>query len=119
MDYEPIKKVEANRMPVRPNLFNYEKAWEDFRWEDINRELDGFEDGGLNIAYEAVDRYMGTPLREKTALFWEGKDGESREYTFHDLYRLTNRFADALIRLGIRKGDRIFTYADRIPEAEK
>lgn len=28
MDYEPIKKVDANRMPVRPNLFNYKKARE-------------------------------------------------------------------------------------------
>ncbi|MFH1241720.1 MAG: acetate--CoA ligase [Pseudomonadota bacterium] len=116
MDYEPIKKIEANRMPVRPNLMDYERSREEFRWEDINSELDGFDDGGLNIAYESLDRHLDTPLKDRTALFWEGKDGESEQYTFHDLYRLTNRFANALIGLGIRKGDRIFTYADRIPE---
>jgi len=116
MDYEPIKKVEANRMPVKPNLFNYKKAREAFQWEDVNGELDGLEGGGLNIAYEVLDRHLKTPLRNKTALFWEGQDGESQQYTFQDLCRLTNRFANGLLNLGIRKGDRIFTYADRVPE---
>jgi acetyl-CoA synthetase len=116
MDYEPIKKIDASMMPVRPNLMDYERSRREFTWEDVNRELDGFDDGGLNIAYEVLDRHVGSPVGEKIALFWEGKDGESQKYTFHDLYRLTNRFANVLRSLGVKKGDRVFTYADRIPE---
>jgi len=116
MEYNPIKKEEVNRMGVIPNLLNYEKLREDFRWEDIAKELDGFDDGGLNIAYEVIDRHAKTSLKDKVALCWEGKDGEGEEYTFLDLHRLTNRFANVLKDLGVKKGDRVFTYGDRIPE---
>jgi len=116
MEYNPIKKEEVNRMGVIPNLLNYEKLREDFRWEDIEKELDGFDDGGLNIAYEVIDRHAKTSLKDKVALCWEGKDGEGEEYTFLDLHRLTNRFANVLKDLGVKKGDRVFTYGDRIPE---
>jgi acetyl-CoA synthetase len=113
MDYEPIKK---NKMSVEPNLLDYNKVREDFKWEDIKKELDWFDNGGINIAYEVLDRHLKTPSKDKIALYWEGKDGETEEYTFHDLSRLSNRFAGALRNLGVKKGDRIFTYMDRIPE---
>lgn len=116
MEYNPIKKEKVNKMSVMPNLLNYERLREDFRWEDIRKELDAFDDGGLNIAYEVIDRHAKTSLKDKVALYWEGKDGEGEEYSFFDLHRLTNRFANVLKRLGIKKGDRVFTYGDRIPE---
>ena len=116
MEYNPIIKEEVNRMSVMPNLLNYEKLREDFRWEDISKELDEFDDGGLNIAYEVLDRHAKTSLKDKVALYWEGKDGEGEEFSFFDLHRLTNRFANVLKSLGVKKGDRVFTYGDRIPE---
>jgi len=116
MNYEPIRKPDVSKMPVKPNLLDYKKSRDVFRWEDMRREIDGFEDGGLNIAHEVVDRHIKTPKKNKIALLWEGKDGESEEYTFYDLYRLTNRFANVLKRLGVEKGDRVFTFMDRIPE---
>ncbi len=116
MDYEPIRKTEINETAVRPNLLDYGKARQGFRWEDINKELDRFDDGGINIAYEVVDRHVKTPMKDKIALYWEGKNGESEEYTFHDLSKLSNRFAGALRNLDVRKGDRVFTYMDRTPE---
>jgi len=116
MDYKPIIKEEVNKMSVMPNLLNYERLREDFRWEDIKKELDEFDDGGLNIAYEVIDRHAKTSLKDKVALYWEGKDGEGEEYSFFDLHRLTNRFANVLKSLGVKKGDRVFTYGDRIPE---
>ena len=116
MDYKPIIKEEVNRMSVMPNLLDYERLREDFRWEDISKELDEFDDGGLNIAYEVIDRHAKTSLKDKVALYWEGKDGEGEEYSFFDLHRLTNRFANVLKNLGVKKGDRVFTYGDRIPE---
>jgi len=116
MDYDPIKKGEIAEMRVKPNLLEYEKAREEFGWEDIKEELDWFDGGGINIAYEVLDRHLKTPLKDKIALFWEGKDGESEEYTFNDLSRLSNRFAGALRKVGFKKGDRVFTYMDRTPE---
>jgi len=116
MNYEPIKKSGIGEYTIKPNLSNYEKTHETFKWEDIHKELDWLEDGGLNIAHEAIDRHIKTSLKDKIALYWEGKDGEEEKYTFYDLYRLTNRFANVLKGLGIQKGDRVFTYLDRTPE---
>ena len=116
MNYKTIKKPDIRKYAVTPNLSDYEHMRSTFKWEDIHRELDWLEQGGLNIAYEAVDRHIKTPLKNKKALLWEGKDGESEEFTFFDLYRLTNRFANVLRGLGVERGDRVFAYMDRIPE---
>ena len=116
MPYAPIKKKEIAQFSQRPYLFNYQKMRETFKWEDVDQELNRFEGGGLNIAHEVIDRHSKTPLKDKIALYWEGKDGESETYTFYDLYKMTNRFANVLTKLGIKKGDRVFTYMDRIPE---
>ena len=116
MDYEPIRKSDIQAMPIKPNLPDYERARESFKWEDVRGELEGFEGGRINIAHEVLDRHLKTPLKDRVALYWEGKDGESETYTFHDMVKVTNRFANVLKNLGIEKGDRIFTYMDRIPE---
>ena len=116
MDYKPIKKDETSNMNIKPNLSDYKKARNEFEWEDIRQELDWLGDGKINIAYEAIDRHMKTPLKDKAAMYWEGKNGEREDYTFADMSRLTNRFANVLKTIGVEKGDRVFTYMDRIPE---
>jgi acetyl-CoA synthetase len=116
MDYNSIKKASISKMRVKPNLPEYERARDAFSWKDVKKELDWLEDGGLNIAYEILDRHLKTPIKHKIALYWEGKNNESEEYSFHDLSKLSNSFAGALRNLGVKKGDRVFTYMDRIPE---
>lgn len=116
MDYAPIRKGKTGDWPVKPNLLDYESSRKDFKWEDVKRELAWFGDEAINIAHEVTDRHVKTPLKDKAALFWEGKDGESEVYSFYDLSKLTNRFANALSSLGVKKGDRVFSYMDRIPE---
>ena len=116
MRYEPIVKQDVHGMAVLPNLADYETERLGFMWEDITRELGTSPDGAINIAYQAIDRHMETGTRDKVALYWEGSDGQKEVYTFQDLHRLTNRFANVLKGLGVTKGDRIFTYGDRIPE---
>jgi len=116
MDYDPIVKDLSKMAGPRPNLGDYEKTRQDFEWAQVRKALSGLPGGGINIAYEAVDRHAQTHLKDKPALFWEGQSGEMETYTFSDLYRLTNRFANVLKSLGVKKGDRVFTYGDRIPE---
>ena len=116
MDYDLITKGEIAGMQVKPNLLDYEKTKREFGWEDVKKELSGFDGGKINIAYEVVDKHLKTAFKDKVALFWEGKNGETEEFTFNDLSKLTNRFAGVLKKRGVRKGDRVFTYMDRIPE---
>jgi acetyl-CoA synthetase len=117
MNYKPIKKPAISSYEVRPNFSDYKKFMKELTWDDARRELDGFEEGGINIAYEAIDRHIKTSRKDRIALFWESKEGASETYTFYDLFKLTNRFANVLKGLGVTKGERVFTYLDRTPEA--
>jgi len=101
---------------VIPNLLDYEQTRAAFSWEAARRELDGLPGGGLNIAYEAVDRHCIGPHGDRLALRWLGKRGEVRDFSYGDLRTLTNRFANVLGRLGIARGERVFLLAGRIPE---
>ncbi|MDG4597830.1 MAG: acetate--CoA ligase [Candidatus Contendobacter sp.] len=87
-----------------------------FSWEAARAELEGLPGGGLNIGHEAVDRQVQAGRGDAIALRWLGKDGARREFSYADLTRLSNRFANGLTRLGIQRGDRICILAGRIPE---
>ena len=102
---------------VTPNLQDYAEARRTFSWERARAELDGLPGGkGLNIAYEAVDRYANGTLRNHLAIRWLGKDGDVRDYSYGQLQELTNRFANVLRKLGVAKGDRVYALSGRIPE---
>jgi acetyl-CoA synthetase len=102
---------------VAPNLQDYEQVRAAFTWDQARRDLDGLPDGrGLNIAHEAVDRHAAGPRKDRVALRWIGKTGVSQDFTYAHLRDLTNRFAGALAQLGVRKTDRVFALAARIPE---
>jgi len=116
MSLDAIKKDhESFRVP--PHLLDYHRACKEFSWRQAEQELIGPAAGaGLNIAYQAVDRHAEGPRALHLALRWLGKQGDVVDYTYADLRRLTNRFANALRSLGIGKGDRVFVLAGRIPE---
>ena len=116
MDYPTIPKPDISGMRVRPNLIGYQQVRDTFRWEQIRSDLDGLPGGALNMAYEAIDRHLKTHRRDKQALLWEGKSGEEETYTFAQLSELSNKFANVLTSLGVVKGDRVFVFAERIPE---
>jgi acetyl-CoA synthetase len=116
MTLAAIKKNPQN-FPVAPNLSDYAETCTGFSWQSTERELARLPNGrGLNIAYECIDRHASGPLSLHRALRWLGKQGEMLDYTYADLQRLTNRFANGLRSLGIGKGDRVFVLAGRIPE---
>lgn len=99
-----------------PNLVDYEKEYASFNWDNVRLELAGLPGGGLNIAYEAVDRHAVGELKNKPALRWLGQNGEAKDFTYGQLQEETNRFANVLKSLGVETGDVVCTLTGRIPE---
>ena len=103
-------------------------------WEQFAQELHWFEPwqkvlewdpprakwfvgGKLNVAHNCLDRHLTSARRNKAALVWEGEPGDTRVYTYWDLHREVGRFANALKKLGVKRGDRVAIYLPMIPEA--
>ncbi|MEM7826891.1 MAG: acetate--CoA ligase [Candidatus Aenigmatarchaeota archaeon] len=104
--------VKNKKLRIKPNLENYERAYREFSWKRAEKEIIREQ---ANAAYIAIDKHVETWRKNKIALFWEG-DNTSEKYTFFEMSRLSNRFANVLKRLGIKKGDRCFIFLPRIPE---
>jgi acetyl-CoA synthetase len=109
-----IRKASATGPP--PNLSDYGRARSEFSWADARARLAGLPGGGLNIAYEAVDRQAERGLRHCVALRFLSRRGSTRELTYGELAEATGRFAGVLDTLGVGRGERVFVLAGRIPE---
>ena len=100
-----------------PNLRDYDRVRASFSWDRARAELDGLPgDRGLNLAYEAVGRHVTQGHGAQKAIVWLGKKGERREIRYGELDALSNRFANVLDGLGVKRGDRVYSLAGRIPE---
>ena len=75
-----------------------------------------FTGGELNVAYNCVDRHVERGLGDKVAYHWIGEPGDTRTLTYADLMRESSKAANALLELGVRKGDRVAIYMPMIPE---
>jgi len=101
--------------PDRHHLRDYEASYRAFRWEDVYPEFDWLKTGKVNMAHEAIDRHLARGRRNKLALIYTDREHTAR-FTFEDLSLESNRFANALRKLGIKKGDRVFVFMPRRPE---
>jgi acetyl-CoA synthetase len=97
------------------NLKNYDEAYANFNWADVEKQFSWYETGKVNIAYEAIDRHLQTERRDKIALLYSDATRDER-YTFAQLSELSNKFGNVLRSLGIVKGDRVFVFMPRSPE---
>ncbi len=75
-----------------------------------------FVGGKINIAHNALDRHVKTWRKNKLALIWEGEPGDKRTFSYWRLWQETNKFANVLRSMGVKKGDRVTIYMGRIPE---
>ena len=71
-----------------------------------------FVGGKINASYNALD----IQKQDKIAIFWEGENEERRAVTYGELLDSTQRLANGLKSLGIKKGDRITIYLPMVPE---
>ncbi|MBE0550528.1 MAG: acetate--CoA ligase [Rubrivivax sp.] len=110
-----IRKTAAD-LRVPPNLADYEAQCGAFSWDSARSSLQGLPGGGLNIAFEAVDRHAAGAAAERTALRFVSRDAPALELSYGELARQSNRFAHVLSSLGVGKGARLFVLAGRIPE---
>ncbi|GAA0295250.1 acetate--CoA ligase [Halarchaeum salinum] len=83
---------------------------------DAANGYDWFAGGTLNASYNCVDRHVEAGRKSHAALKWEGCLGETRTYTYHDLYREVNALAAALRARGVEAGDVVTTYMPVLPE---
>ncbi|TDC66413.1 propionyl-CoA synthetase [Micromonospora sp. KC207] len=77
-----------------------------------------FPDGELNTCHNALDRHVAAGRGDQPALIHDSPvTGTSRTYTYGELRDATARFAGALRRLGVDRGDRVLLYLSMVPEA--
>ena len=99
----------------KAKLVEWMKPWDRVTHFDLPRH-EWFVGGKLNATVSCIDRHVFGSRRLKAALIWVGEDGEEHTYTYNRLYREVNRFANALKKLGVKKGDRVVIYMPLTPE---
>jgi acetyl-CoA synthetase len=94
------------------------KKWDkvlDYSFGD-NLYVKWFQGGKINVTVNCLDRHLKTAKKNKVALLWEGEPGDSRKYTYQQLYEEVCKFANVLKKKGVKKGDRVTIYMPMIPE---
>jgi len=86
---------------------NYKKEWSNWTW-DIPKQY--------NIGYDVVDKHTKTDKKNKIALYWENAEGETDKFTFLDMKHLSNKFGNALKKIGFKKGDRFLIRLPNLPQ---
>jgi acetyl-CoA synthetase len=88
-------------------------------WDTKARKIEHtwFGDGQLNVAYNCLDRHLGTPVAKKTALLWQGEAEDAvKKFTYEQLHKEVCKFANVLKSKGVKKGDRVAIYMPMVPE---
>ena len=69
-----------------------------------------FPDGKLNVSYNCLDRNVEAGLGDKIAIIFEADDGAVTKVTYKEMLSKVAKFANALKKQGIKKGDRVLIY---------
>jgi len=97
------------------NMASYEETCKQFSFEEVEKQFTWHDTGKVNIAYEAIDRHVEQGLGGKIALYYS--DGQRDEsYTFEQMSKQSNKFANVMRKFGLAKGERIFIFMPRTPE---
>jgi acetyl-CoA synthetase len=98
------------------NIGSYEDRYKSFDWKLAEQELEYGKNGQYNIGYYCSDRICEKGQGSKTALIWEGFTGEVKKYTYDDVRAYSNTTAKFLQDQGVKPGDRVCLFMDKIPE---
>ncbi|ASU81904.1 acetate--CoA ligase [Nocardiopsis gilva YIM 90087] len=75
-----------------------------------------FTGGTLNAAVNCLDRHVDAGRGDRVAYYWEGEPGDTRTITYAQLKDQVCQASNALLELGVTKGDRVAIYMPMIPE---
>ena len=119
-------RTEYERSIADRNAFWAEKAeriswfkkWDSVgEFDYINANIKWFEGGKLNISYNCLDRHVESGNGDRTALIWEGNNPEEdRHFTYTELLKKVQKFANVMKGLGVEKGDRVCIYMQMVPQ---
>lgn len=90
-----------------------EQAQQEFNYEQLLQDQLVGQPDAINAYVECCQRYVG---QQKIALFWEGKNGESQQWSFEQLDTASAQLANYFKSIGIRVGDCIAGLLPRTPE---
>ncbi len=107
---------DPSKLRLKPNLIGYDELRSSFKWADAEKMVDWFPDGKINAAYNVVDRHAKGKNADKIALIYDDGEGNAQRVTFKQLYEQTNKFANVMKKLGIKRQDRVFFFLQRSPE---
>lgn len=105
-----LKDKNLKKKPMLPDL---EEASKNFNWENVKKEIEYFEGGKMNVAWNVIDVHAKGERKNKIALYYEGDNGVVEKYTFGEMAELSNRFANVLKKLGVQRQDRVFYFLSR------
>ncbi len=98
------------------HINSYEEIVKNFSWSISEKEL-GYKDGDvINIGWYCADRICQMGKADKWAFIWEGKGGKEQKFTFSDVRLASNGIGYFLSKLGIKNGERVCLFLDKIPE---
>ncbi|MDA3942722.1 MAG: acetate--CoA ligase [Bacteroidetes bacterium] len=98
--------------------FFWRKKWDCvLDWDFEKADVKWYKDAKLNITENIFERHLFYRANQK-AIIWEPNDpGEDiRELTYQELFVEVKRFSNALLRAGVKKGDRVGIYLPMVPE---
>lgn len=97
------------------NMPNYDEAQENLSWDEVEKAFSWYDTGKINMAYETIDRHVYDGYGDKIALHYK-LDDDIQSYTFKEMMENSNKAANVLKDIGVKKGDRVFIFMARSPE---
>ena len=113
--YETFDREWPNCWEGAAELLDWDERYDAVLSED-GTAFEWFSGGTLNASANCLDRHLETGGKNRVALKWESRGGETQTYTYQDLYREVNEFAAALRELGVEEDDVVTLYMPMIPE---
>ncbi len=97
---------------------HWDQPWEKVLDDSAAPSYRWFAGGRLNTCYNALDRHVEGGRGEQLALIYDSPvTGSIARYTYRELRDRVALFAGALLRQGVKQGDRVILYMPMVPEA--
>jgi propionyl-CoA synthetase len=103
---------------ARAEDIHWDKRWDRVRDDSRPPYYRWFAGGVLNTCYNALDLHIDRGRGKQPALIYDSPVTQTiRAFTYFELRDEVARFAGALRRQGVEKGDRVIIYMPMVPEA--